>query len=268
MSTDFATALREHAGGHVPELEVMHLAEVPSTNSWLLDREAAAASAHAVVVVAERQTAGRGQHGRSWFAAPGASLALSYLPRPSQRELDAPRLSMATAVAAREALAPYLPAPPRLKWPNDLFVDGRKLAGILVESRSYGARRVGPVIGLGINLAVRREDFPEELRELATSIALVGGSVPERSELAGRLVSAIDRWLERARQGEARVLAAAYLGGLGFDAQEVEVESASGRIRGRCVELDLVHGLVLSTERGPIALPLTQVLGLRALPAS
>jgi BirA family biotin operon repressor/biotin-[acetyl-CoA-carboxylase] ligase len=261
----FERTLRLAAGPLSAELELAHLARVDSTNSWTLDREQREESSRALLVIADEQSAGRGQHGRSWFASRERSLALSYLPRPAQRDLDAPRLSMSAAVAAREVLARCLPRAPRLKWPNDLLVDERKLAGILVESRCFGARRVGPVIGIGVNLGVTPEEFPPELRELATSIAIAGGRAPERASLAGALALGFERWLERARNAGGREVAEAYLEGLELRGRRVEVATAAGARHGECLALDPERGLHLREDGATTAVPLHQIAALREL---
>ncbi|MBK9386400.1 MAG: biotin--[acetyl-CoA-carboxylase] ligase [Planctomycetes bacterium] len=261
----FERTLRLAAGSLSAELELVHLAQVDSTNSWALDREQRAESTRALLVIADEQRAGRGQHGRSWFAFRERSLALSYVPRPAQRDLDAPRLSMSAAVAAREVLSRFLPRAPRLKWPNDLLVEGCKLAGILVESRWLGARRVGPVLGIGVNLGVTREEFPPELRELATSIAIAGGCAPERASLAGALAMGFERWLERSRIADGRELAVAYLEGLELRGRRVEVATAAGPRCGVCLDLDLERGLHLREEGAAAAVPLAQITALREL---
>ncbi|MBL8901382.1 MAG: biotin--[acetyl-CoA-carboxylase] ligase [Planctomycetes bacterium] len=259
----FEQELRIAAGPLAAELELVHLARIDSTNSFALDREQRQESTRALLVVADEQSAGRGQHGRSWFASRGSSLALSYVPRPAQRELAAPCLSMSAAVAAREVLARVLPRPPRLKWPNDLLVEGRKLAGILVECRTFGTRRIGPVLGIGINLGVAREEFPPELRELATSIALAGGAAPARGPLAGALALEFERWLERARIAEARELTAAYLDGLELRGRRVAVATSAGTRRGVCLGLDLERGLHLRDGAEDLCVPLPQIAALR-----
>jgi BirA family biotin operon repressor/biotin-[acetyl-CoA-carboxylase] ligase len=259
----FEHELRTAAGSLGATLRIHHLESVGSTNTWALDAEQAAESSGPVVVIADEQSAGRGQHGRAWFAARGASLAMSFVPRSVHRALEAPRLSISAAVAARDALAGALPRPLRLKWPNDLLVDDRKLAGILVESRSIGVRRVGPVIGIGINLRIGREEFPPELRELATSIALVAGRVPERAVLAGRFVLALDRWLERAREQGARDLTAAYLDGLGIRGRAIEIETSSALRAGTCSDLSFASGVALADGS---AVALAQILSLREVP--
>src|SRR5262245_4155547 len=153
--------------------DVRHLASIDSTNRYLLD-EARAGAAAGLVAVADHQTAGRGRLGRSWEAAPGSSLLVSVLLRPDLA-VDRPfllTLAAGPAVAAVSA---------GLKWPNDLVVDDKKLAGLLAEADlSAGAARA-LVIGAGCNLTA--DAFPPELAAQATAVELVAGRAVDRDEL-------------------------------------------------------------------------------------
>jgi BirA family biotin operon repressor/biotin-[acetyl-CoA-carboxylase] ligase len=147
-------------------------------------RELAAAGApHGTLVTADSQTAGRGRQGRSWVAAPGDALLMSLL----VRRVD-PLLPLAAAVAVCESLAGLEAA---IKWPNDVWLaDRRKVAGILLEGRPQEG---WAVIGIGLN--VRTLEFPPELQDIATSLALAG---VETTVAAARdaLLAELDRWTE------------------------------------------------------------------------
>jgi BirA family biotin operon repressor/biotin-[acetyl-CoA-carboxylase] ligase len=141
-----------------------HRRRCDSTND--LARELAADGApHGTVVTAVEQSAGRGRQGRSWTAPPGKALLYSAILRPlSERHLLLP-LAVPLAVAdAAEAVSPVECA---IKWPNDIWIEGRKCAGVLIEARPQDG---WAVIGVGVNVAVEPEEFPRELRETATSL--------------------------------------------------------------------------------------------------
>jgi BirA family biotin operon repressor/biotin-[acetyl-CoA-carboxylase] ligase len=145
------------------------------------------------VVVADVQTAGRGRYGRVWEATPGTSLLASIVRRPRLPVARGPLFSLVTAVAVAEALEQVAGLPTRLKWPNDVLVGDRKLAGILLESRLGPAPAV--VIGVGINLAQRR--FTGPLARRATSVFLETGRVLDRDAALAALVLALDIWHTR-----------------------------------------------------------------------
>lgn len=143
----------------------LHLRVVDSTN--LRARELALGGApHGTIVTAREQTAGRGRQGRSWIGPPGRALLVSVVLR------DAPALvPLVAAVAVADTVGPDA----RIKWPNDVLLDGRKVAGILAEGRPSEG---WVVLGIGLNVAVRDEDLPPELRETAIGM----GRDPEELE--------------------------------------------------------------------------------------
>jgi BirA family biotin operon repressor/biotin-[acetyl-CoA-carboxylase] ligase len=149
-------------------------------------RELAAAGApHGTLVTAGEQTAGRGRQGRTWTAAAGDALLMSLLVRGV--EPGAALLPLVAAVAVCESIAPLDAA---IKWPNDVWVDRRKVAGILLEGRPQEG---WAVIGIGLN--VRTRQFPDELRSSATSLLLAGQDVSIEEALFG-LLAALDRWID------------------------------------------------------------------------
>ncbi len=154
---------------------------LPSTNDEAL-RRAAEGAPEGLVVAARTQTAGRGRQGRLWRDVPGRSLLFSLLLRPDPPVASWPLWALAMAASVAEAGRAATGAPLRVKWPNDVVCDGRKLCGVLAESRGAGDGRPGPlVIGTGINVVQEEGDFPPELRGSATSLRLAA-----RAAAAGR----------------------------------------------------------------------------------
>lgn len=170
--------------------------EVDSTNTRALQMALEGAPT-GTVVVADRQTHGNGRLGRSFESPAGVGVYLSYLLRP---QCDTSALSLLTSyagLAVCEVLEEY-GLLPTIKWPNDVILDRRKVCGILTKLTSDGETATvnGAVIGIGINVAQRREDFPEELREKATSVREAGKMVP-RAELAARVIDRLDDFFLR-----------------------------------------------------------------------
>jgi len=183
-------------------------------------------AADRTVVVADQQAAGRGRRGRIWQTPPRTSLLASILIRSRLPQTLLATLSPTTAVATAEALSRVAPLAPRLKWPNDVLVGGRKIAGILLESRSMASAEPILVIGVGINLGQR--EFPLELAGRATSVALETGHPVDRDTLLAALLEEFDTW--RAR-----------LEGEGFGAVRERWKSLSDTI-GRHVTVDGISG--------------------------
>jgi BirA family biotin operon repressor/biotin-[acetyl-CoA-carboxylase] ligase len=165
------------------------LDETTSTNDEA-KRASKAGAPHGATWVAERQTAGRGRQGRVWVAEPGDALLVSVLVRTPCPAAYVPQLALAAGLAARDAVALAAPrADIRVKWPNDVVVDRRKLAGVLVEGVSTGSRVDAIVVGIGINVRAS----PPEMADRATSIDHLGGSPTDRAVLLVDLLIALER---------------------------------------------------------------------------
>jgi BirA family biotin operon repressor/biotin-[acetyl-CoA-carboxylase] ligase len=156
---------------------------------------AVAGAPHGTLVTALEQTAGRGRQGRSWVAPPGAALLMSLVVR--GLEARHALLPLAAAVAVCDGCEAAAPVRCAIKWPNDVWIDGRKLAGILIEGRPQEG---WAVVGIGINVTTEPGQFPADLRELATSLrAAAGDGAPESpDELLGTLLPALERRLAAA----------------------------------------------------------------------
>lgn len=143
---------------------------------------------HGTVVCADAQTGGRGRMGRSWASPPGVNLYVSLLLRPPVDPVCAPRLTLVAAVALAEAVEACSGLRASLKWPNDLYLGGRKAAGILAEMASDPDRLRHVVIGVGLNVNAEAADFPEEIRGKATSMKILAGRAFRRVEVLARFL--------------------------------------------------------------------------------
>jgi BirA family biotin operon repressor/biotin-[acetyl-CoA-carboxylase] ligase len=190
-------------GGSAPGV-IVRLGTVDSTQSVafaLAERGAA----DRTVIVADQQLAGRGRRGRSWSAPAGTSLLTSIIVRPRLPQALLSTLSLTTAVAVGEALRRVTGVDARLKWPNDVLVAGRKIAGILLETRMTGPSSGGgstpttpamvTIIGVGINLGQR--EFPPDLADSATSVAVETGRAPSREAVLTAVLEEFDVWRGR-----------------------------------------------------------------------
>jgi BirA family biotin operon repressor/biotin-[acetyl-CoA-carboxylase] ligase len=180
--------------------QVQHLRSVGSTN--VLALEAAQAGApHGCVWVADEQTAGRGRGGHGWHSAAGDGLYVSVLLRPQMALLDALRLSLATGLAVRTAIAAVTGLVADIRWPNDLLLGGRKCGGVLVETSVVASQSDAPamlryaVIGVGVN--VNHDSFPADLEEIATSLRRESGRAWAREELLVEFLRALERETDR-----------------------------------------------------------------------
>ncbi|HEX2360377.1 MAG TPA: biotin--[acetyl-CoA-carboxylase] ligase [Solirubrobacterales bacterium] len=168
-----------------------HLRRTDSTNARAKEL-AEKGGPSGLVVTADEQTAGRGRQGRSWFAPPGTALLYSALVRP---ERALPLLPLAAPLAVCEAAEAVAPVRCQVKWPNDVWVDGRKLAGILIESRPEVGGGGWTVIGVGLNVAVPQAELPDELRGRTTSLTADGEGGASVAEAMRALNDALGRWI-------------------------------------------------------------------------
>ena len=163
----------------------VHHRVTDSTNEQA-KRLAAAGAPHGTLITAGEQTAGRGRQGRQWVAPPGRALLMSVVLQVDDRT---PLVPLATAVAVCHAF----PQADGIKWPNDIWVGGRKVAGILIEGRPQDG---WAVLGIGLNVATEREEFPEDLRDTATSLRATGSDLATPREALGVLLPVLEAWLE------------------------------------------------------------------------
>jgi BirA family transcriptional regulator, biotin operon repressor / biotin---[acetyl-CoA-carboxylase] ligase len=155
-------------------------------------RMARAGARHGTVVIAERQTAGRGQSGRVWQS-PAGGLYLSAILRPALPIVDVPPMTLAIGIGVCDAVR-STGAPCTLKWPNDVLVRGRKVAGVLVETQSQGNRLESVVVGIGINL---QGELPEAVAGTGISLAEASGGPIEREAFITQLLADLERWIDR-----------------------------------------------------------------------
>jgi BirA family biotin operon repressor/biotin-[acetyl-CoA-carboxylase] ligase len=177
--------------------DIRYFDRVDSTNRVALEL-ARAGAPHGTCVIAEGQSAGRGRLGRSFFSPPYLNLYTSIVLRPRLTTAEAPLWILASAAAVADAVAASLPRAEdvEIKWPNDVLLGGLKACGILMELGAEATRVAYLVLGIGVNLNVAREAFPEEFRAHATSLAAHGGRPVDRTAFARRLYNALEETLD------------------------------------------------------------------------
>ncbi len=155
-------------------------------------------AAQGTVVIAERQLAGRGRMGRSWHSPAGLNLYCTTILRPEMPLGDVPRLSLMAGVAAAQALEREAAGMVSLKWPNDVWLRGRKAGGIIAEAVTDSRQRLECVLlGIGLNINLAADDIPEELRDKATSLRIATGRVHDRIAIADSLFTLLEyRYME------------------------------------------------------------------------
>jgi BirA family biotin operon repressor/biotin-[acetyl-CoA-carboxylase] ligase len=231
--------------------EVFYYDETDSTNlrAHELGKTGAAEGA---VVLADRQTAGRGRLGRHWCSPSGVNLYASVLLRPPVLPRHACQLTFLSAVAVAQSVTEIGGLPARVKWPNDVLVHGRKVAGLLNELDAETERIHYLVLGMGVNLNMRAGQFPEDLRYPATSLLLERGEPVSRRTFTRALLRHLDRlYNQYLREGFEPVLTA-WREYFDLEGRMVEVDAQTRCVRGRVTGLNADGALLLELADGSV----------------
>lgn len=223
---------------------------VGSTNDLALAHLAAGAP-HGALVVADAQTQGRGRRGSAWSTPPGVAVAASLVLR-FARPIDPPTLLVAAVgLGIAEGLERAARVTVRIKWPNDLWIGERKVAGILVEARGFSADAPALVVGFGVNVNQREADFPADVRDVATSLALVTGTTHDRATVLRRVLEALEPRVESVFDAaSAHGLEEAYRDRSLLLGRNVELFDGDQPLRGFVADLSARDGLLLRTPDG------------------
>lgn len=243
-------ALQRCLGSALLGHRVFYYPSIGSTNDRALEL-AAAGEAEGGLVLAEEQTGGRGRRARSWSSPPRAGIYASLILRPALPAPRAPLFTLGAAVSVAEALREAAGLPARIKWPNDVMVGPRKIAGILGEVRGSEPQIRELVMGLGINVNHAPEDFPAGLRERATSVRIESGAAAPRAPILARVLEGFERRYARLLRGETADLLKEWesFSALG-SGRRVVVEGPEGRREGSVLGVDEEGALLLADETG------------------
>ena len=234
---------------------------IDSTNSYL-KRMVMDGASDGTVAVADAQSAGRGRMGRTFQSPAGKGLYLSMLLRPAVSAQKLMRATGMAAVAAARAVEKVSGVKVGIKWTNDLVLNGRKLCGILAETVMQGSE-TALVLGVGVNVCHRREDFDGEVADIATSLAMEGVRV-DRSRLAAALIEELRR-LGDDLDGDIGTYVGAYRERCVTIGQEVRLMWTEGQERAAALDIDDQFGLVVRKENGEISTVRTGEVSVRGL---
>jgi len=203
-----------------------------------------------VVVFAESQTKGRGRLGRKWLSPAGKGLWFSVLLRPNLRPQEVTQLTVVAATALRRAIENETRLKPDIKWPNDLVLGGRKVAGILTELSAELDRVNHVTLGIGVDVNQNASEFPAELRKLATSLKAEAWRVIQRPALAAAILRELDADYARVCAGEFAAVADEWEQHCTTLGRRVVISVGERKLLGRAESLDDDGALLLRTEHG------------------
>ena len=201
---------------------------------------------HGLAIFAEEQTTGRGRAGTKWHTARADSILCSIVL--TETKCNAELLSLTCAVAVAEAIGKPGGKETKIKWPNDIRLNEKKVAGILLESKPNNNGSIY-ILGIGINCHQKKDSFPAELKPFATSIDIESHSITDRNSLAKRLLTSIDHWLEVTEKNSKKVTKrwrklSIQLG------HRVTLLFNSRKFTGNCIGIDPEKGLILQLDSG------------------
>ena len=238
--------LSRQLGNSLIGSECVVLDEIDSTNREAM-RQAEAGANEGLVIIANRQTSGRGRMGRYWHTDENSSLALSILLRPSISPEQVPQLSLLTAVALHKALSKFSPNL-GIKWPNDILHNGAKISGILTEMRGEPGRVHAVVVGIGVNVRRPADGWPEEITQQVTDLSTAGGRELNRLDVALAIIKAMELSYSEFQSHGFESIREAWWRAHAASGHRVRAHGSDGYVEGIAEALDEDGALLLRVE--------------------
>jgi BirA family biotin operon repressor/biotin-[acetyl-CoA-carboxylase] ligase len=220
---------------------------VQSTND-LAAQLAEAGVYEGTIVTAEEQTRGRGRLGRNWYSPYGAGVYVSVVLRPDFAAEKAPGTSIMAALALAETLSDICPGAVQIKWPNDILLDGKKVAGILTELSADGGRINHLIVGVGVNVNQKAGDFPPELKGTATSLRRVLKKQVDRVPLLQNFLARLEKEYGRYRKDQLSRARGRIRGFSSLLGSEVKLMRGKDMVEGTAVDIDASGCLIIARD--------------------
>jgi len=231
--------------------DLITLGTIDSTNTFAMELAEGGAT-HGTVVIADRQTSGKGRLGRAWLSPAGVNIYMSLILRPFVRPEDATLLTVIAAISCARALRDITRLPISVKWPNDLMIAERKAGGILVEIKSIGRKIVFAVVGIGINVNSDRNDFPPVLTGSATSLKIETSREQPRNLLIAGILNEIERWYDAFSGGKKKLLLDEWRNLSSTIGKTVTIKAGDEVLIGTAEDIDTSGMLLLKLPSGNI----------------
>ena len=232
-----------------PAMQILQATDSTNVQARTLASQGAA---EGTVVVADTQTHGRGRRGRTWFSPPGQSIYASIILRPPMAPAQAPQITLMTAVAVAKTLNATADLNAKIKWPNDILIRGKKIAGILTEMSTDMDVVDFVVVGMGINVNTPREMMPPEIQQIATSIKIETGCEVSRADLLCRLLKHFERCYDQLKAEGFGPVMAQWRRMTDMIGQQVHVDVLDKRRTGTVEAVDDDGVLMLRDARGTL----------------
>lgn len=224
---------------------------IDSTNSKAYQLALQGAS-EGEVVISESQESGKGRLGRKWFSPPYLNLYISIILRPNILPNKASMITLLSAVATAEAIKNYLNISPTIKWPNDILINGKKVAGVLNEINSEMDQIHFIILGIGVNINIDKDTFPVDLRKSATSLRIETGKIISRKEFTCKLLEEIEIWYETFLEKGGQPIIESWKKWANIKGKNVKVSSFNEIIHGKAIDIDSEGALIIESENGEL----------------
>ena len=228
---------------------VHHFRTLDSTNSKAYQLALNGAE-EGEVVIAESQEKGKGRLGRQWFSPPFLNIYISVILRPKIPPHQASLITLMAAVATADAIRNFSGLLPVIKWPNDILLRDRKVAGLLNEIHSEVDRIHFVILGIGINVNMDEKMLSKEIRTVATSLKIETGQTVSRKDFLQSLLLELERWYAMFSEEGGAVILEAWRDRAHIKGKQVKVTSFGGILIGKAIDVDLDGALLLETEDG------------------
>lgn len=230
----------------------IHYEESVDSTQKIAHRLANEDAPEGTVIIAEEQVLGRGRMDRKWHSPKYTGVWMSVILRPNIPPQKAPQLTLIAAVAVVQAIEEFTNLTPQIKWPNDILINGKKVTGILTELQADADRITSIIIGIGINVNQQKEDYPEELHNIATSLAIESGKKLQRAELVKILLSKLENlyalYLEKGFY-PIKLLWESYAISIG---KIITARTITGSIHGKAMGITEDGVLMIEDEKGKV----------------
>ncbi len=232
--------------------QTIHFQEEVTSTQKIAHQLAHEGAKEGTLVVAELQTAGRGRMDRTWFSPKGTGVWMSLILRPPIPPQKTPQLTLLSAVAIAQAIQEVTGLVPDIKWPNDILMNGKKCVGILTELQADPDRVHSVIIGMGLNVNHEREQFPEEIRDIATSLAIEKGEKINRARLIQEVMLKLETLYRQYLQHGFMPIKLLWEGYAISIGKEITARTLNGTIRGWARGITEEGVLILEDHDGAI----------------
>ncbi|MEN6623401.1 MAG: biotin--[acetyl-CoA-carboxylase] ligase [Smithella sp.] len=243
---EFQNFLPAKLVGNLIGHKLYYYQEIDSTNDEAY-RLGSAGAPEGAVVFADSQTQGKGRMQRVWHSPAGSNIYTSLVLRPHFPPGKAPQISLVAGVAVAELLEQYCPGKIELKWPNDVLVKGRKICGILAQMKTVGEEIDFVIVGIGINVNIRQNQFPAELQEIATSLIEETGQEISRRELIINLYENFEKWYKTLLENDFDTVKKKWLSFSPMIGKNVQIKFQNEKIIGKALGLADDGSLIIFT---------------------